>query len=197
SGRAGRGRGDQHSGRSPGRCACLAVEHEPGETLMPLAAEREQSGPQLRECPGCGLFQHVPAMARDMTARCVRCTTSLHRTTSHPLDHSVALVVAALVLLIVMAATTLMSVETAGIAHSAFLLSGPEELVRRGMAPLAVVVVFVTLIAPLGKLAGTLYVLIRLHEHAPPRHLSKVFIAVERLRPWSMIEVFVFGVFVA
>ena len=53
------------------------------------------------------------------------------------------------------------------------------------------------MLAPLGKLGGTLYVLIRLHEAAPPLHLRKVFVLAERLRPWSMIEVFVFGVFVA
>jgi len=132
-----------------------------------------------------------------MTAYCERCSTTLHRTTSHPLDHSLALVLAALVLLIVMCTTTLMSVQTAGIAHSAYLLSGPAELVQRNMAPLAIVVVFVTVLAPLGKLGGTLYVLIRLHEAMPPSHLRRVFVLAEKLRPWSMIEVFVFGVFVA
>jgi paraquat-inducible protein A len=35
-------------------------------------------------------------------------------------------------------------------------------------------------------------------QHAqPPRHLRRVFAWVERLTPWSMLEVFVFGVFVA
>ncbi|MGE4048882.1 MAG: paraquat-inducible protein A, partial [Acetobacteraceae bacterium] len=42
-----------------------------------------------------------------------------------------------------------------------------------------------------------LYVLIRLHEDHPPRHLRRLFVLSEKLRPWSMVEVFVFGVFVA
>ena len=96
-----------------------------------------------------------------------------------------------------MCVTTLMSVETSGITLTAGLFSGPEELVRRGMGELAAVVVFVTVLAPFGMLIGTLYVLIRLRERNPPRHLRRVFAFVERLRPWSMIEVFVFGVFVA
>ncbi len=108
-----------------------------------------------------------------------------------------ALTLAALILLIVMCTTTLMSVQTAGIADSAYLLSGPAELVARDMAPLAIVVVFATVPAPLGKLVGTLYVLIRLDEATPPGHLRRVFVLAEQLRPWSMIEVFVFGVFVA
>jgi paraquat-inducible protein A len=77
------------------------------------------------------------------------------------------------------------------------LFSGPEELVRRDMAALAAVVIFVTVVAPFGRLIGTLYVLARSHEAAPPRHLRRVFAIAERLRPWSMIDVFVFGVFVA
>ena len=65
------------------------------------------------------------------------------------------------------------------------------------MAALGVVVLFVTALAPLARLIGTLYVLIRAHEATPPRHLRRVFALAERLRPWSMIDVFVFGVFVA
>jgi len=162
-----------------------------------LVAGPPVSPPQLRECPGCGLLQLVPALHRGMTAQCIRCPTTLHRTTTHSLSDSIALTVAALAMLLVMSTTTLMGVETAGIAHTANLLSGPAELVRRNMTGLAAVVVFVTLVAPLGKLGGTLYVLIRLHENRPADHLRRVFILVERLRPWSMIEVFVFGVFVA
>jgi paraquat-inducible protein A len=90
-----------------------------------------------------------------------------------------------------------MSVETFGIRHVADLFSGPEELVRQQMAPLAAVVLFVTVAAPFARLIGTLYVVIRAHERHPPRHLRRVFAVAERLRPWSMIEVFVLGVFVA
>src|SRR6516164_2500153 len=153
--------------------------------------------PQLRECPGCGLFQTVPALALGMSAQCARCPTILRRTSAHRLDHIVALTLTAFILLVVMCSTTLMSVETAGIAHTANLFSGPDELVRRNMAGLGAVVVFVTVLAPFGRLLGTLYVLIRSHEETPPRHLRRVFALAERLRPWSMIDVFVFGVFVA
>jgi paraquat-inducible protein A len=153
--------------------------------------------PQLRECPGCGLLQMVPALIPGTSARCARCPTILRRVSRHRLDHLIALAAAALVLLAVMCMTSLMSVETAGIRHVADLFSGPQELVRRSMGPLAAVVLFVTVLAPLGRLAGTLYVLIRAHERRPPRHLRRIFAVAERLRPWSMIEVFLFGVFVA
>jgi len=153
--------------------------------------------PQLRECPGCGLLQMVPSLMPGTSAHCLRCPTILRRASAHRLDHIIALTVAALVLLTVMCASALMSVETIGIRHVANLFSGPEELVRQDMAPLAAVVLFVTVLAPFVRLLGTLYVLIRAHERAPPHHLRRVFALAERLRPWSMIEVFVLGVFVA
>ena len=164
---------------------------------MRSLVDRPTTQPQLRECPSCGLLQTVPALMPGITAHCVRCPTTLRRTSSHRIDHIIALAMAAFVLLVVMCTTTLMSVETAGIKRTANLFSGPQELVRQNMAALGAVVVFVTVLAPLGRLVGTLYVLIRLHEMRPPRHLQRVFALAERLRPWSMIEVFVFGVFVA
>ena len=164
---------------------------------MLTSAHRPETQPRLRECPSCGLLQTLPVLAPGMAAQCARCPTTLYRTKVHPWDRSIALTLTALVLLIIMCTTTLMTVQTAGIEHSAALLSGPEELVRRDMAALGAVVLFVTLLAPLARLIGTFYVLIRMHEPNPPRHLGRVFVLTEQLRPWSMIEVFVFGVFVA
>jgi paraquat-inducible protein A len=153
--------------------------------------------PRLRECPGCGLLQQVPALAPGTSAHCARCPTILRRVSTHRLEHIAALASAALILLAVMCANQLMSVEKAGIRHVANLFSGPEELVRQNMAPLALVVLFVTVLAPLARILGTLYVLIRAHEQHPPHHLRRVFALAERLRPWSMVEVFVLGVLVA
>lgn len=161
------------------------------------APEQPATQPQLRECPGCGLLQTVPAMRLGMSARCVRCPTILRRTSAHRIDHIIALTSAAFILLIIMCSTTLMSVETSGIKRAADLFSGPEELVRENMGELAAVIIFVTVVAPLIRLVGILYVLIRLYERRPPSHLRRVFAWAERLRPWSMLEVFVFGVFVA
>jgi paraquat-inducible protein A len=161
------------------------------------AGEGWETRPQLRECPGCGLVQMVPALVPGSSAYCPRCPTILRRASAHRLEHIVALTIAALVLLAVMCSSSLMSVETIGIRRVADLFSGPEELVRQDMAPLAIVVLFVTVLAPLLRLAGTLYVLVRAHQQHPPRHLRRVFVLAERLRPWSMIEVFVLGVFVA
>jgi paraquat-inducible protein A len=157
----------------------------------------DEIGTVLRECPGCGLFQLEPPLAPGTTAQCGRCGTTLRRTRQHPLEHSLALAIAALILLTVMCLSTLMTVRTSGIVHHAGIFSGPVELVQRRMSALAIVVVFVTVVAPLCKLLGTIYVLLRLRETRSLPHLRRVFALVERLSTWSMVEVFVLGVFVA
>src|ERR1700735_5068756 len=112
--------------------------------IPPASEQAPRTEAVLRECPGCGLFQMEPALAQGTTAQCDRCGTTLRRTRQHPLEHSLALAVAALILLTVMCLTTLMTVRTSGIVHDAGIFSGPEELVERGMSSLAIVVVFVT-----------------------------------------------------
>jgi len=101
-----------------------------------------------------------------MTAQCARCPPPCAAPPPIARTNLIAIASAAFVLLIVMCSTNLMSVETAGIKRVANLFSGPEELVQRNMSALAVVVVFVTVLAPVGRLVATLYVLIRLHEAA-------------------------------
>jgi paraquat-inducible protein A len=51
--------------------------------------------------------------------------------------------------------------------------------------------------APLARLLALTYVLLGIHLPQPPRHLYAVFRWVEWLCSWSMVEVFLLGVFVA
>lgn len=155
------------------------------------------TGPQLRECPGCGLFQIVPAMAANMRSDCERCGTPLRATRADPTGHCLALTFASLVLFAVLWLAMLMKVSTAGIVHETTLLSGPGELVRHGLWPLAIAVAFTTALAPLGKFAGTLYVLVGLRMKTLPPNLRGVFLISRKLGTWSMLEVLLLGVFVA
>ena len=153
--------------------------------------------PQLRECPGCGLFQMVPAMAANMRSDCQRCGTVLRATRADPTGHCLALTFASLVLFAVLWLAMLMKVSTAGIVHETTLLSGPGELVRHGLWPLAIAVAFTTALAPLGKFAGTLYVLVGLRMKTMPPNLRGIFLISRKLGVWAMLEVLLLGVFVA
>ena len=153
--------------------------------------------PQLRECPGCGLFQIVPAMAPGLRSNCTRCGTVLRITRVDPLNRHLALTFAAMVLFTVVWMAMLMKVSTAGIVRETVLESGPRELVARGLWPLAIAVAFTTAYAPLGKFLATLYVLIGLKMPRPPPRMRDIFLLSRRLNTWCMLEVLLLGVFVA
>jgi len=157
----------------------------------------DMAPPRLRECHDCGQFQIVPALLPATKAQCLRCDATLRHTHRDPLRTPLALNLASLGLFLIAASSTLMQVSSAGQIHVANLFSGPFSLEQDGMWELAAVVLFTTAAAPLGKLACMLYVLIGLRLPRPPRHIRTVFAWVEHLRPWSMVEVYLLGVFVA
>jgi len=111
----------------------------------------------------------------------------LRRTRSHPLDRGLALNIAAFVLYVIVWTAMLMKVSTAGIVHESTLASGPLELVRQGLWPLALAVVFTTGFAPLGKFAGAIYVLVGLRLQQPLPNLRGVFLFVRKIGIWSML----------
>ncbi len=153
--------------------------------------------PQLRECPGCGLFQVVPALATDMRADCQRCGTGLRRTRRNPLPRALALNLGALMLFGVLWTAMLMKVSASGIVHESDLLAGPTELFRRGLWPVGLVVGFTTAFAPLGKFGATAYVLLGLRSSRRFPNIRGAFLFARKMSIWAMLDVLLLGVFVA
>lgn len=162
-----------------------------------VATTRWVTPARLRECATCGQFQVIPALAPGQRANCLRCEAVLRRCMTDPLGRALALNLAALSLLGLALLMTLMTVSTAGMVRTANLFSGPEGMGRSGLWPLSAMVLFTTVLAPTAKLLAMTYVLAGLRLARPPRHIRRVYALVEKLRPWSMIEVFLLGVAVA
>jgi paraquat-inducible protein A len=153
--------------------------------------------PILRACDDCGLVQIVPALPVGASAHCSRCDATLRRHRRNPMNNTLALYLSALVLFAIAASQTLLQVSRGGQVRVASLFSGPIGLEQDGMWELAAVVLLATVGAPLAKLGCTVYVLLALHLAHPPRHIRRVFAWAMRLRRWSMIEIYLLGVFVA
>src|SRR5690349_16428063 len=151
----------------------------------------------LWACPDCGLLQVVPALRPGTAARCLRCDRLLRRARYNPLGRALALNLAALVLLGIACLMPLMRVSAAGMYLSANLFSGPERLRADGLWELSTVVLFTSVAAPVAKVFAMTYVLAGLQLGHSWWHLRQIFGWIERLRPWSMVEVYLLGVFVA
>ena len=170
-----------------------AFASSPADTGSETAA----TSPHLRECHDCGQVQVLPALPPGTRAICLRCNAVLRHTHHEPLAIPLALHCAALILLAISAGTMLLSVSTFGMYQAAGLFTGPAGLEQHGMWELAAVVLFTTFAAPLAKLLLSGAVLAGLYLPQPPGVLTRLFAWAERLRPWSMIEIYLLGLFVA
>jgi hypothetical protein len=77
------------------------------------------------------------------------------------------------------------------------LLTGPWLLAQRGLPALGVAVVVSVVVAPAVKLAIELTVLFGVLARRPARWLPWLFGCLEKVSPWTMVEVFLLGAFVA
>ncbi len=148
-------------------------------------------------CRSCGLLQQIPALVAPSTASCLRCGVTLRRVQVNTLGRGLAFSLTGLALFGVACSMPLMRVSTSGMTLGADLFSGPRRLDQQGIWELALVVLFTTVAAPFLKLLGTSYVLLALRLRRPPAHLGRVFAWIAKLSAWSMVEVYLLGVFVA
>lgn len=165
---------------------------------MSLSRDRAAlTASRLYECPDCGQMQILPALRPGERAVCLRCDAMLRHTRRDPLSLPLALNISALILFILGATLTMMSVTTAGHQRVADLVTGPAELESYGLWEISAVVLATTVAIPLARVLCMLFVLLGLRMKRPPAEIRSIFAWVEYLRPWSMIEIYLLGLFVA
>ena len=136
-------------------------------------------------------------MADDTVAKCVTCGARIVIRFERSIERTLALYLAALILFVVANAFPILTMSIGGQANASTVLDGARALYDDGMWPLALAV----------ALAGTLCChwprswacwrsWCRCSRRRPP-WIVKVFRWVERLQPWSMMEVYLLGVIVA
>jgi paraquat-inducible protein A len=166
-------------------------------TADPSPPASATSGRRIFECPECGRHQALAALTPGSTVKCGRCGATLLSIPDNSLQRSLALVLTGLILLAIAVTTPFMSLTIEGRFQQANLLTGAIALWDQGLWPLALVVLLTTVVAPLLTLGALGYVLLGLRLPHPPGDVPVVFRWLEFLHPWSMIEVYLLGVFVA
>jgi paraquat-inducible protein A len=129
--------------------------------------------------------------------RCPRCGTTISNSPERSLERSLALTFTGMVLLTVASTMPFISVGMVGRRKEANLLTGALALGEQGMWSLASVVIATTMLLPALKLAGTAYVLVGLRLPRPLPYMPQLFRWLAHARVWSMVEVYLLGVFVA
>jgi paraquat-inducible protein A len=164
---------------------------------MSTLDDSEDLSGSLRECPDCGLFQYVPVVEQGEGAQCVRCEGTLRRRSLQGVVLPLVCVCVASVLFVMALYFPIMSLHVLGRFASATVFDGPIRLVNYGTWELTVLVVLTLMVMPTIKLAVMLASLVATVANWQSRRLAWAFGWLERITPWSMLEVFLVGAGVA
>jgi len=165
-------------------------------SVPPVARMRVVEG--LTECPCCGQFNEIGSVDPGSVAACNRCGQVLarRRRTSF-LAAPAAFCISAGAVYLALLVSQLMTLDVYGRQRMVTLFSGPIELIHEGWGEIGVLVAIVTIILPGVVIAVLGAILLAARAKSLPAWAPMLLIWYERLRPWSMIEVYVLGVFVA
>ena len=151
----------------------------------------------LIACHECDLLHRIKPVDEVHTAKCTRCGATLYQERKNSMDRTLALAFTGLVLFVISNVFPFMSFKLEGRSQDNPLISGVAEMYHADLWGLSTIVLMMSIIFPLAKLVGILYVLIPLKMNKRPWMLAKSFRMLDVLHPWGMTEVYMLGVFVA
>ena len=148
-------------------------------------------------CQDCDLLHRQRLLRDGERAKCSRCGAVLYRKIGNSLDYTLVFSLTGIILFLIANAFPFMTFQYEGRVQESVLLTGVKQLLAQDMWMVAILVLMVSIIIPLLKIIGTLYVLLPLKSSRRSWHAAFVFRLVEAMHPWAMVDVYMLGVIVA
>jgi paraquat-inducible protein A len=147
-------------------------------------------------CEVCGL---VNVTDDGQTAHCHRCGSHLEIRKPNSITRTWALVIASFILYIPANVYPVLQVIQLGSGSPSTILGGVEELLSDGMYPLAGLVFFASILGPMLKLVGLVFLLLTTQFGWTERlrDRTKIYRIVNAIGRWSMIDIFMESILVA
>lgn len=153
--------------------------------------------PETVVCPGCdAVYGRTPLRPRDV-AHCPRCGTELDRHPGEQERRILPLTVACLIMFAIANLFPIVEIELQGLRSQTTLAGAVVALSAEGMSVVALLVLATTILFPFLQLCILAYLLVPLSREHRPVGFALLVRAMQSLRPWGMIEVFLLGVLVA
>lgn len=148
----------------------------------------------LVACESCDLLHEEQPLENRQDAHCVRCGGVLYRGRPRTLEHTLALSLAALALLIVANVYPFLTFTLEGQTQANRIISGVVMLWKAHYEPLALLILWASIVAPLGKILATLYVTAPVLAGYAPPGVAWLTRMQKRLAPWAMLDVYMLAV---
>jgi paraquat-inducible protein A len=153
-----------------------------GDSTCATGAARHKIG-----CETCFLLNEAPD-----GEHCLRCDAILHGRKPNSTARTWALLAAAVIAYLPANIYPVMNIERLGASAPSTILGGAKELLEAGMWPLALLVLFASVLVPAFKLLGLTFMLIETHRGSAwrLRDRTRLYRVIEFIGRWSMIDVF-------
>ena len=164
---------------------------------MSAAATTTAAAAGLVRCPGCEKL-HPRAEVVPGTP-CGRCGAAVHARQPASLQRTWALTIAAASLYLPANVFPVMVIEQFGKAEADTILSGIEALFAARWYPIALVILFASILVPMLKLVGLSGLLLAVHWRSRwnPRERTVIYRMIEAIGRWSMLDMFTTSLLVA
>ncbi len=148
----------------------------------------------LVACPECDALYRATEVAHGSRAVCARCHTVLISPRRHAGMAIIALALSAVILVTGALWFPFLRINTHGLAQEASLWDVATSFVGGPLLAVSIAVTAAIVVLPLIRALLLLYTLVPIVFDRPPRpQAARAFRLSERLRPWSMAEIFAIG----
>ncbi|QQZ34106.1 paraquat-inducible protein A [Pseudomonas sp. SK2] len=154
-------------------------------------------GNDLIICEYCDAVYHRAPLRRHQSAVCTRCGGVLYRHNGLTPQQRLALSITGGVLLVFANAYPVMTISMSGLSNSATLWDAVMVLSSGSITFMALVLALSIIFAPVLQIAVLCWVLSFAMSDRRSPAFGACMQALERLRPWSMLEVCLLGAMVA
>lgn len=155
------------------------------------------SGENIVACLDCDMLQRIPALESGSAARCRRCGHAIAINRPDSLKRTLALTVAAAILLIIANMTPLMGLSVSGRESSTTIFGGAMEMWLQGQPGTAMLVVFCSMVAPATHIGIMFTVLLFARRTKTPWWVGTLLRWSQWHQSWAMVEVMMLGILVA
>jgi paraquat-inducible protein A len=155
--------------------------------------------PMMMACRICGLVHTVEPLESGTAAKCRRCGSTIVKRTPYSLPLTAALSFSALILYVPANIFPILRLEMYGVVTENTVWQGSKRLFQDGDYAIAVIVFLASMLIPLLKLLGLIYLVAATKFNLSRGKLVRtwVFRAIDSIGRWAMLDVFVMAILVS
>ncbi|MFO1048620.1 MAG: paraquat-inducible protein A [Geminicoccaceae bacterium] len=157
-----------------------------------------RAGTVLLACEECDQLLRADE-ARSHGVVCPRCGSPVHRRKPDSITRTWALLLTAAILYVPANLLPVLTVISFGHGEPSTIVGGVVELIQAGMMPVALLVLFASVVVPVLKLMGLAFLLVSVQRGWTSRlaDRTRLYRIIEGIGRWSMVDVFMTGILAA